>query len=567
MHTKAIAIIIALIAATYVNSLPNGFVRDDPLFFEHNTFYKSWSNFPTLLKTDYIVTGNRMALNPPGDLGSGEVSYRPVGSATFFIDGWLWPENAFGYHLVNFLLHAANGVLTYMLLLAVTGTSAAALLGALLFGVHPINSEAVCNIGFRADLLAFFFAVSAFLLFLKHDRYAGPRRGIYYLAALVCFFFAVFSKESAVFLPVMLLAYDFYWRKIQFVRHAPFIGVTLFFLFVYFFVFPNSTLAALEPDLAGRIPGMLAILAAYLKAFVLPTSVHVLPTLYAPPAQTVMSGEVVLALAAVIALVWGIVAFYKNHKGLSFLLLWFLAAYLPVSNLVPIANPMAHRFMYLPSLGILGAAALALCRIEQAYRHSKKLPTFGKILKYGILALCMLTTISLNGLWRSDALLAMDITRQYPQNASGHFALGLAYFKEGLYDEAVVAFQRAEQLGLDDPRLFYYLGLSYRKDFNKMRKYLTMAMTADYALPYLALGHEHLIRGAPEQALPYLEKGVVLAPAEFAPAYEDLMAAYLQLGRIEDARELLRRAREAVKDQETLRHLTDLFEKGSMTGG
>ena len=81
-----------------------------------------------------------------------------------------------------------------------------ALFGALLFGVHPIQTESVTYIISRTELLATFFYLATFLLFIKGVQ----KKSIgYYAATVVSAALSMGSKEWAVTLPALLMLYDF----------------------------------------------------------------------------------------------------------------------------------------------------------------------------------------------------------------------------------------------------------------------------------------------------------------------------------------------------------------------
>jgi len=197
-HKKAAALIVLTGALTFANTLFSGFIGDEEVFILDNTFYTSWSNAPSLFSEDYFPTGakNRTI---EGHYFSGSVAYRPVLSLTYFIDYWLWQLKPFGYHLSNVIFHIANTLLVYCLLFKLSRSRGAALTAALFFCVHPIQSEAVSNIGYRADLLSTFFVLSSFLCFLKHDEGQG-RPAFYFPVSVLLYFLALFTKESSIVL-------------------------------------------------------------------------------------------------------------------------------------------------------------------------------------------------------------------------------------------------------------------------------------------------------------------------------------------------------------------------------
>ncbi len=149
-------VVLALITAgviVYANSFSNSFVWDDEL----------------------LVTSNRSitSLRAPGRFFTAELApkiggnfYRPLQSLSYAFDYLFWGLRPFGYHLTNLLIHLANAIFIYFILLILTRRRLLSSLTSLLFLVHPIQTEAVTYLSGRADILAAFFLLASLLLFL-----------------------------------------------------------------------------------------------------------------------------------------------------------------------------------------------------------------------------------------------------------------------------------------------------------------------------------------------------------------------------------------------------------------
>ncbi|HHL52793.1 MAG TPA: hypothetical protein ENJ39_05405 [Flammeovirgaceae bacterium] len=134
--------------------------------------------------------------------------YRPLLLSSFVLDHDIWQQEAAGYHLTNYLLHAANVLLLYFILsqLAAQFNFAGRLLplgGSLLFALHPLTCESVAWVSGRTDILAAFFSLSAFLFYLHKSR----------TGTTICLLLGLLSKESALsIIPVIALS-DFWIRR------------------------------------------------------------------------------------------------------------------------------------------------------------------------------------------------------------------------------------------------------------------------------------------------------------------------------------------------------------------
>ncbi len=136
IRTLKILLIIALPLIAFLNSLDNTFVYDDVFTITDNYFIRDWGNFPVFFTEDYFKY-------------SGEVTYRPVVTFSYFIDYFLCHLNPVGFHLTNILLHTVNVVLVYLLVSAVSRSRTTAFLTSTLFALHPILTEDVIGISYR----------------------------------------------------------------------------------------------------------------------------------------------------------------------------------------------------------------------------------------------------------------------------------------------------------------------------------------------------------------------------------------------------------------------------------
>ncbi|MCP4106375.1 MAG: hypothetical protein GY749_12675 [Desulfobacteraceae bacterium] len=140
---------------------------------------------------------------------------RPVIILSYFIDYKIWKFNALGFHLTNVLFHALNSVLvsalTLILIKIFSGTTVLdkknlliSSFAGLFFLVLPCHSEAVSWIAGRTDVIAATFILLSLI------------SGCYYLmkpdsrvlaAALASFCLALYSKESAIPVPFIILLF------------------------------------------------------------------------------------------------------------------------------------------------------------------------------------------------------------------------------------------------------------------------------------------------------------------------------------------------------------------------
>jgi hypothetical protein len=192
-------------------------------------------------------------------------SSRPILDLTFALNYYFGKLDVFGYHLVNIILHIANGIILYFILLwtinlkskeqrarskeqktndnglYAPGSMLSAdgstnlripLYASLIFIAHPIQTQAVTYIVSRSSvlaatfyLLALFFFIMAFKQIAKSEEqrtnderlnapgfmpYALSSK-LYFLGAFLSSCLGMGTKQETATLPLMLLIYDFYF--------------------------------------------------------------------------------------------------------------------------------------------------------------------------------------------------------------------------------------------------------------------------------------------------------------------------------------------------------------------
>lgn len=127
--------------------------------------------------------------------------FRPLYSATIWLDRELWGASPFFFHLTNLLLIASASALLVQLVMRYTADARIACATGVLFALHPYHVENAAWVAVRGDPL---FSVFCLLSALAYDRWRSRAKGLPF-AAIGLFEAALLSKETAIFLPAMLL--------------------------------------------------------------------------------------------------------------------------------------------------------------------------------------------------------------------------------------------------------------------------------------------------------------------------------------------------------------------------
>lgn len=291
--------------------------------------------------------------------------YRPITRLSFWLDFKINNLAPFGYHLVNVFLHLGSTFLLFWLVWQLSGRTNRwlAFLAGLFFLIFPNHPEAVSWISGRNDVLAVFFFLMSFnsyVLFRTGGRYLWL--GISSLA----FALAIFSKEMAASLPIILLVYEFIWQKSALWKKK------------ILFVLPCAAILLLYILARQFATGLLLhsysnINSSFSLFSVVSIFVRGLLSHFISPAQIWITNGLVnhwllfiLLLAATIWLGW---RFCQEKKFYLFAMLFFIISLGPVYNLqLSGFTGEGERFVYLPSIGMAMLFAIIVVGLWKKWR-------------------------------------------------------------------------------------------------------------------------------------------------------------------------------------------------------
>jgi len=190
----AMAIIIFVGFLTYGNTMKNEMFWDDYNGIVNNQYIQSWKYFPKYFSESLIS-------------GSGNVNnyWRPVILLSLSVDYKIGKLEPFVYHLQNLFWHILAGVLILLLARQLSINIFWGTLIALLFLVHPVQTEAVAYISGRADPMHLSFMLAGLFCFIKSIRKVFSVK--YYIGAIFFFVLALLTKERAIMFTPLLMLY------------------------------------------------------------------------------------------------------------------------------------------------------------------------------------------------------------------------------------------------------------------------------------------------------------------------------------------------------------------------
>jgi hypothetical protein len=335
-----------------------------------NTFYSSFhfDDNPSIVENPYI---KRVTVENIQYLLS---TNRPVVDLTLMLNYQLSGLNVVGWHIFNIGCHIANSFMVYMLILwtlqlplfaarYAEKAKRMALFGALLFAVHPVQTESVTYIISRSELVTSFFYLMTFFLFIKA---AKTNKLSYTIAAFFSSLCAMRSKEWAVTLPAVLFLYDYLFLaegkiKPVLARWKTYVLIALPWAIVLYKVplfssqpglsygFGVQTTSGITP--VTYLLTSFNVLWTYVRLLLVPIKQN-LDYDY-PVAKTLFESPTLLSFLGHVVVVGTAFWLYKKKNWLliPFGVAWFYITLSPVQSFVPIIDVIFEHRVYLPSIG------------------------------------------------------------------------------------------------------------------------------------------------------------------------------------------------------------------------
>lgn len=478
-QNKLICVILVVLAAggVYANSLGGEFVYDDKAMILAYDLVKDIGNLPKAFTSATSVYGN---VN----------YYRPLQTASYMIDYFLWGRVAGGFHLTNIALHMASSALVFLLLFLLFKDSILSLLSALFFAVHPAHATVVSYIAGRADSMLLAAMLLSFVFYVKH-RYYDAGKGAYVLSA-IAFLIALLSKELAMIIPIALLVLDKYGHRYTKLASGPSknsLGSMPFFIIVGIYLMIRVLNAgffvegAIRPfPLKNRLITVPWNIFEYIRMIIAPYDMHMGREPWV--ALSVLTGKILTSLVFVTGVFFAGYKLRFRMKPLWFGLCWFILFIFPSLNIItPLFYTIAENWLYIPSVGLFLALAYLTTSTYKLFEE-KGLSVFkilivclagGYILAMGTVA------VRYNSTWKDEITLGENTLRYNPREFKVYNNIGVAYLGRGDLESAEAAFKKCLEIKPDTGMAYFNLYRVYMAKGKRQeaRAYLQRARELD----------------------------------------------------------------------------------------
>lgn len=408
-----IVLIISIVIILYVKTLSYEliFFDDDTLIYEKFADKTLLEKLETALKSNYL---------------DGKY-YRPITLLTFLIESEIVGRSLFIYHLSNLVIHLFMCVILYYILLKHSYIPIVSLLVAVFFAVNPIHINAVGWIAGRGDLLAGFFSISAFYIYLK---YISSDKLILLIPVSLLLLSAILSKEVVLIVPFLFVLYYFIEKK-DFRLNKSIAGVLLLLSFVtgMYYLIRSIILTDVhitQFSFTTFFRNILVMPEIISKAFI-PIGIKALPGI---EVTTSVTGIIILLVIISLPLLSENINKLRYYFGL----VWF--AFLMLPGMV-FRTMMHDGFFYwdcrsyLPMIGLIFVIAEIL-KVINLKKYSSRY--FAVIIFY-LLILGAAAFIKID-YYRNSFTYWGAVIKDYPDRFLPHIALYNYHFHNKEYDEA-----------------------------------------------------------------------------------------------------------------------------------
>jgi tetratricopeptide (TPR) repeat protein len=404
-------------------------------------------------------------------------NWHPLTWIAHMIDSQLFGMNAGGHLVINAVIHTANTLLLFWLLLGTTRARWPSALVAALFALHPLHVESVAWAAERKDTLSTFFG---FFSLIAYAHYVETRSRKWYTWTAVTLALGLLAKPMLVTWPFVMLLLD-YWplRRLANVTSKEYRRGASHPPSLRSGAASRKAATGIWPLLREKLPLFALAAASAIMALIAQSREGAVRTLAHEPIALRLSNALVSYAKYLLLTFWpNDLAVYYPFAGIpawqiigaAFLLigitvfcisqrrirpyllvgwLWFLGTLVPVIGIVQVGGQiMADRYFYIPSIGLFIALAFGLADIARSWRVT---PALSGAIAGGVLLIFATLTNAQIQRWRDSFTLFEHTLAVTPPNLRIEHNLGVALAVGDRYDEAAAHFEKALQI---DPNFY-----------------------------------------------------------------------------------------------------------------
>lgn len=506
------------------------------------------------LMDDYIVLVNNPDIRSFNNFLEDFYPGRPLRELTYLLDYSLFGLEPAGYYLQQIFWHGLCSWLVFLLAKRLSFSKAVSWGTALVFLTHPIHVEVVANISHRKDSLALAFCLLSALLYLfGRERASGSCRTACYVLSALSWGIALTAKQNALALPLVVISYELFRApssyRCKVITGAFSLAIVGLGARLVYMLNSERFIKEIKPALLkidtvlGGTPEMyfMTVFKAWAFMFsklVYPVDLSMEYT-FSVPEQ--WNDPWVLCGMLIPVVVIGLFFCFSRSALLPyFSLVWFVAFWLPTSNLLGhFSYFAADRYWYTPSVSLFLLVSYVLWKWNGPHPRRFFVLVFVSVFMLGW------QTWQQQKVWLDEDVFYQHMLKVNPLALQGFVGMAQAAIKENDLETANRYLQKAFQRGPSDGRVLQKLGyVAYKQgQFELAENYFQMALLAkpQFIDTYNNLGILYDDLGQTELAIETFEKGLKFDP-HCAEIYTNLGVVYEGLGQLKKAEAVHRRA-------------------------
>ncbi len=486
----------------YFSSLYFGFtfLDDNVLIIDQQHFLSNFSNIWQTFHHDVFFSVQNQAY------------YRPLLTISFMLDTLWGGGKEWAYHFGNIYIHLITVWLVYATIIKMNYQRQAALIITLLFTVHPILTQAVAWIPGRNDSLLAVFALASFYLLIDARLWSK-------IISILFFILALFTKETALFLPIVYFLYRWLVERKKILSQTNLYLLTGYMLVILLWVplRQSAFTHPLESNIYDLIRSGLSNFPAtllYVGKIIFPFNLTVLPNIID---SSYLWGFIALSIIIIIL--------YLSRKilhlrGVIFGLMWFVILLVPSfmrpnNEIMP--DFLEHR-VYLSMFGLLIVA------LEIGLKNINLTKRIHLYLASAIIVGLSFISFFHSQVFANRIVFWQNATTGSPSSPLAHRNLGAMLYLDGKLDQSKSHFEKALEINPKEPMAHNNLGLIYlsQKRFDEAQKHFESEIYNNpvWETPYFNLGLVFYAQGKNEDAKKMWQKTL-----EINPNYRDAKSA------------------------------------------
>lgn len=398
-----------------------------------------------------------------------------------------------GFHIFNLIIHILTSFIVFLFIKKILSLSHlksesykiinfTALFVAIIFSIHPIQTQAVTYIVQRmTSMSGLFYILSVYLYTLARQQQIKDKFSVkillFYFFSLFSFILSIMSKQIAVTIPLALLLIEIcFLRNKEGKASKKYIYIFLTILIVAFSILAVTGNLPRETDKITRLDYLITqfrVMVKYVQLLILPINQNLDHDV--DYSTAFWRFQEVASFLFICLLIFISLFYYKKNKLITFGIAWFFITQALESTIFPISGLMYEHRLYLATMGY------SLILVTIIYHFLKNRRKFMFLLLILIAVSYGFATFQRNKVWKTKYTLWSDVVKKSPNKARPNYNMGNVWTDAGKHKIAIKYYMKALEIKPDYVQAYNNLGSAwnYLGDIDKAIQMYEKALSVD----------------------------------------------------------------------------------------